>query len=398
MLIQHQPPVHLTYCLNVHPGEAWADQLAAVRAHAPVLRGRFAPDRRFGLGLRISAQAAEELAVPRAALYARDILSDHGLYAFTINGFPYGRFHGGRVKEDVYRPDWRTRERRDYTNRLADILAVLLPPGVEGSISTVPVAFKPWIESQEDLHRATRMLMDTVLHLDAVHSKTGKLIHLGLEPEPCCYLETTDEFIAFFDGALLEYGREYLQQHVRQTDAEVLIRRHLGICLDTCHAALQYEDLEQNLDKLAGAGIRISKVQVSAALACDGKDFEALKPFAEPVYLHQVKGRAADGRVRTWTDLPEAMMDLVKHIDVETLRVHFHVPLFWQGGGALRSTAATITDGFLKRVMAGVCGQLDMETYTFDVLPPEMRNRELVESLAEEYEWMIRRLITSTRA
>jgi hypothetical protein len=396
MLIQHQPPVHLTYCLNVHPGEAWADQLVAIRTHAAALRARIAADKRFGLGLRIGAQAAEELADPKAVRYARDYMSDHGLYAFTINGFPYGKFHGARVKEDVYKPDWRTRERRDYTIRLADVLAALLPPGVEGSISTVPVAFKPSIENQEDLHRSARMLMDTVLHLDRVHEKTGKLIHLGLEPEPCCYLETTDEFLRFFDETLLDYGRSYLQGRLTGgADAELLIRRHLGVCLDTCHAALQFENLEDVLSKYERAGIRISKVQVSAALECDTGDRGALKPFAEPVYLHQVKGRAQDGAVRSWTDLPDALMDLAKPSDVDTLRVHFHVPLFWKGDGQLRTTAGTITDKFLDRLLSGACGHIEIETYTFDVLPPELRARTIVDSIAKEYAWILGKLTTN---
>ncbi|MFH0907525.1 MAG: metabolite traffic protein EboE [bacterium] len=378
MLIQQNPPLHLTYCMNVHAGETWADHLAAIRTHAVAVRGRVAADRRFGLGLRIGAKASEELADPRAVKYFRDLLAEHQLYGFTINGFPYGNFHTTRVKETVYRPDWRTSERRDYTNRLADILAALLPGGVEGSISTVPVSFKPWMAGTADVERATGMLLECVQHLDHLHRATGKLIHLGLEPEPCCTLETTDEFVGFYK-ALLARG------------PEDLVRRHIGVCLDTCHVAIQFEDLCDAIAKYRREGIRISKMQLSAALECDGSARDALKPFVEPVYFHQVKTRAGDGSIRSWTDLPDALAEGA----AGTLRVHFHVPLFWEGSGPLRSTAACLTPDFWQLVREGVSSHLEIETYTFDVLPDALRKSDVVESIAREFTWVLSRLTTN---
>ena len=113
MLVRRSPPLHLTYCLNIHAGQTWAENLAAIRQHALRVRDAVPHRGAFGLGLRLSAAAAEELAAPTALADFRTLMADEGLYAFTINGFPYGRFHGTAVKADVYRPDWRTAERRD---------------------------------------------------------------------------------------------------------------------------------------------------------------------------------------------------------------------------------------------------------------------------------------------
>lgn len=377
MLIQQNPPLHLTYCMNVHAGETWADHLAAIRTHAVAVRGLVASDRRFGLGLRISAQASQELADPRTAQYFRDQLADHQMYGFTINGFPYGNFHTTRVKETVYQPDWRTSERRDYTNRLADILVALLPRGVEGSISTVPVSFKPWMAVPSDVEKAKAMILSCVKHLDHLHRATGKLIHLGLEPEPCCYLETTGEFVAFYK-ALLADG------------PEDLVRRHVGVCLDTCHVAVQFEDLCDAISVYRREGVRISKIQLSAALECDGAARAALTPYAEPVYFHQVKARAGNGAIRSWTDLPEALDAGANG----SLRVHFHVPLFWEGSGPLRSTSSCMTPEFWKLVREGVTSHLEIETYTFDVLPNALRKLEVNESIAREFNWVQSRLAT----
>jgi sugar phosphate isomerase/epimerase len=372
MLIQQNPPLHLTYCLNIHPGESWAENLAAIRTHAVAVRARVAPDKRFGLGLRIGAKAAAELADRKAAENLRDVLADHQLYAFTINGFPYGNFHTSRVKESVYQPDWRTPERRDYTNRLADILSALLPHGVEGSISTVPVSFKPWMNGANDEGQAAAMLLESVQHLDRIHRETGRLIHLGLEPEPCCYLETTGESVAFF-------------QRMFARGPEEMLRRHLGVCFDTCHSAIQFEELDRAIDAYRAGGIRISKIQLSAALECEAAARGALEPFAEPVYLHQVKGRAADGSIRSWTDLPDALKGAR---DGETLRVHFHVPLFWEGAGELRSTSKCLTPEFWKLVREGASPHLEIETYTFDVLPEPLRKMNVVDSIAREFNWV----------
>jgi hypothetical protein len=299
------------------------------------------------------------------------------MYGFTINGFPYGNFHKTRVKEAVYQPDWRTSERRDYTNRLADILVALLPHGVEGSISTVPVSYKPWMTGPADVEKAARMLLDCVKHLDHLHRETGKLIHLGLEPEPCCYLETTGEFITFYK-ALLAQG------------PEDLVRRHLGVCLDTCHVAIPFEDLAAAIAEYRHEGIRISKIQLSAALECDGLSRAALKPFAEPVYFHQVKSRARDGSIGSWADLPDALAER----GAEVLRIHFHVPLFWEGSGALRSTSSSLTPAFWQLVREGVTSHLEIETYTFDVLPEALRQSNVNESIAREFKWVLSRLTT----
>ncbi|MCK4601679.1 MAG: metabolite traffic protein EboE, partial [Phycisphaerae bacterium] len=212
MKVQADPPLHLTYCLNVHPGESWAASFAAIRDHAVGVRDRVAPGQPFGLGLRLSARAANELAKPPAMGKFRKFLARENLYVFTINGFPYGQFHDTAVKTSVYSPDWRTPERRDYTIALADILARLLPAGVTGSISTVPCSYKPWIAGGRDVQLMAKMLCDVVAHLAELHRATGKEIAVALEPEPDCYVENTDEVIAFFAGPLAEYGAGYLAE------------------------------------------------------------------------------------------------------------------------------------------------------------------------------------------
>jgi len=397
MILQHNPPLHLTYCLNIHPGESWAENFAAIREKALVVKRSVSPDAFFGLGLRIAQQAAAELtADPGLIEEAREFFAAEGMYPFSINGFPYGRFHAGPVKENVYAPDWRTPERRDYTFQLADILAQFLPPDVDGSISTVPCSFKPWIEDEADRHVMAANLGSVAAYLAAIRDETGQEMHLGLEPEPDCYLETTEEMIAFYNDALLTTGVDEVAR-IMGSDrgrAEEAVRRHLGVCLDTCHVALQFEEPLDALRAYAGEGIRISKIQLSAALAAPASPatWTALERFAEPVYLHQVKAFAASGARVAWFDLPVALEEGPAFPDLEELRVHFHVPLFFQHAGPLGSTAPTLTPEFFRALRSGLCAHLEIETYTFDVLPPEVHRGDVVKSITREYAWVLGRL------
>ncbi len=393
MILQHQPPLHLTYCLNIHPGETWAENLAAIREHAVRVKQFVAPEGWFGLGLRLSAQAAADLAGDSALRNeALDLFAEHQMYPFSVNAFPYGKFHAGPVKENVYAPDWRSAARRDYTMQVADILAGWLPEGVDGSISTVPGSFKEWITSAEDAATMAGNLGVVAAYLAALQEDTGREIHLGLEPEPSCFLETTAETVAFFKGMLWTHGADMVRK-IRGCDAGEageIMHRHIGVCFDTCHVALQFEDPLEALRTYRSEGIRISKVQLSAALMTAGTDdcWNALRPYAEGVYLHQVKSRIVSGEIRSWTDLPLALADGADHFGIEETRVHFHVPLFFQGNGPLASTASTLSPDFFRELRQGATSHVEIETYTFDVLPADIRPTDVVKSISREFAWV----------
>ena len=385
-------PAHLTYCLNIHRGETWDENVLAIKEHATAVRDELDHSDPFGLGLRISHTAAETLhhsADERQRI--KEYMAEQNLYAYTINGFPYGQFHGTRVKEQVYAPDWRTPERVAYTNQLSDILADLLPPETTGSISTVPCSFKPWINTEEDIDQLVQRICDSALHMHKIQEEQGTYLHLGLEPEPCCYLETTPEFLAFYKDQLLLKGTRYLAQHVSKP--EELLRRHVGINFDCCHMAIQFENLNDSLNLLLSEEVLLSKVHLSAALTCLPDNIDDLARFDEPVYFHQVKARTSGGELLSWDDLGPALTDLpTRQRDIEELRCHFHVPLFWEGSERLGTTAAAMDPAFFDLLQRGICEHLEIETYTFDVLPPELQQSNVVQSITPEIRWVLERL------
>jgi sugar phosphate isomerase/epimerase len=378
---------HLAYCTNIHRGETWAETFANLERHTLAVRARVSPEGPYAIGLRLGADAARELARPRVLAEFRDWLDRHDCYVFTINGFPYGQFHGTRVKEQVYVPDWTTPERLAYTKLLFELLAQLLPPGVAGSVSTVPGSFKEFIRTPEQ-ERAMRVhLWQCVEFLAALGERTGRELHLGLEPEPLCYLETTEETVRFF-GALRDD---------RPVDAR--LDRHLGVNYDACHLAVEFEEPAVALGRLRDHGIRLSKVHLSNALSLPAPAAVggALHGFQDAVYLHQVVVRDGTGRLRRFRDLDAALAAATGHPpeeeEEEEWRVHFHVPLHCQPAAPFQTTAGHL-QGVLDVLGASphLCQHFEMETYTWDVLPPALKTRDVEDQLVAEYDWTLAQL------
>lgn len=384
---------HLTYCTNIHAGERWAEIEAALRKHVLPIKAEVSPDQPMGIGLRLSATAADELAKPEALAALKAFLAQCDLYVFTINAFPYGNFHGTRVKERVYEPDWRDERRVLFSNKAADILEALLPEGVEGSISTVPGAYKDAINGPIDIARMVYHLIRHAAYLYRLAEETGKHISLALEPEPCCFLETIDEAIDFFNDHL--FARQSVETFRRLTDissreAREALRRHLGICLDVCHASVEFEDPVECLGRLAAVGIKVPKIQLSSALripVVNANAAELLARFDDGVYLHQTVEVQAD-RVTRYRDLPEAFDALRSGRAGGEWRVHCHVPLFQADYGALQSTQQPLANLLAACKRSALAPHLEVETYTWDVLPADMRGIDVSSDIARELKWV----------
>ena len=391
----------LTYCTNVHAGADWPDMITGLRRWVPQVKAAVCPDQSFGLGLRIAASAAQSLTNGGKLSQLQAFLDETECHVFTINGFPYGPFHGASVKQNVYAPDWQTEERLTYTNALADILAELLSDGMEGSISTVPGSFKAWSQGKERDIAAN--IVRHIAHLIDVKRRTGRTIRLALEPEPCCMLETIDETVDFFENQLFTSDSVKLlacSTGLGHGDAEAALRDLAGICYDVCHAAVEYEDADLSIAQLQAAGIKVAKLQLSSALRIPCVSPETahhLAPFNEPVYLHQVIARhptAANSTLKRFSDLPEAMADIDAFKGYEW-RVHFHVPVFIE-----RLTAFETTQPFLKRILAlhrarPISDHLEVETYTWDVLPDAYRGGDVATNMSRELSWVLKELTSA---
>ncbi|WP_224996147.1 metabolite traffic protein EboE [Cesiribacter sp. SM1] len=395
-----QQGYHLSYCTNIHPGESWAEVEQSLKQYVPEVKKQVSPHKAFGLGLRLSHQASLELLEGAKLQEFKAWLDREGLYVFTLNGFPYGGFHHRVVKDGVHQPDWTTPERLHYTLRLFHILAVLLPAGVEGGISTSPLSYKLWHSSGAEQQRvfttATEQLLQVVVHLHLLRQNTGKWLHLDIEPEPDGVLENTREVITYFREWLLPMGIPYLQRQLGLSpqQATAAIKDHLQLCYDVCHFALAYEEPGEVFRQLESEGIRIGKIQISAALKSLLPESrqerqqlaERYKPFAESTYLHQVVARQANGSLHQYNDLPAALQD-IQNPALQEWRTHFHVPVFESSYGSLQSTQDDIRQVLEIQQEKPVTSHLEVETYTWEVLPPESR-LPLTESIVRELEWV----------
>ncbi|MFD8177090.1 metabolite traffic protein EboE [Streptomyces sp. NPDC059709] len=364
--------VHLAYCTNVHPAETLDGVLAQLRDHCEPVRKRLGRDR-LGIGLWLARDAAHALVTDPAALRGlRTELDRRGLEVVTLNGFPYEGFGAEEVKYRVYKPDWADPERLDHTTSLARLLAGLLPDDVtDGTISTLPLAWRTaYDETRADKARAA--LVTLAERLDALHELTGRSIRIGLEPEPGCVVETTHDAIA---------------------PLTAIAHERIGVCVDTCHLATSFEDPDTALDALAAARVPVVKSQLSAALhaehPADPAVREALAAFAEPRFLHQTRTTTPSGGRQGTDDLDEALADGGLLPVTTPWRAHFHVPLHAAPAAPLTSTLPVLKSA-LTRLVGGphpLTRHLEVETYTWQALTPELRPRaraQLTDGIAAE--------------
>lgn len=386
----------LTYCLNIHPTQTMAEVMAALTGPVAAVKQAVSPDAPFAVGLRFSGEALAELDDPTHRMVLKDALDRHDFRAITVNGFPYGHFHGARVKEEVYQPDWRHEERVRYTNALADLMAGIAPAGETVSLSTVPGTFKPLGAGAEALMAGN--LLRCVAHMTALRARTGVTMALAIEPEPACFLETIAETVAFFRDYLFApeaAARLAELTGLTQPQAAEALHRHLGLCYDVCHAAVEFEDPAQSLAALREANIPVHKLQLSAALRIarvGPAERAALAAFDEPTYLHQVIRRGPHG-IQGTTDLPEALA-LGKRADGEEWRVHFHVPVFIVDLGAFGSTRDFLAEILALHRADPISPHLEIETYTWDVLPEGLRGATVDEDVTREMRWVLDRLLS----
>jgi sugar phosphate isomerase/epimerase len=355
--------VHLSYCTNVHAAENLAGILAQLDTYAVPIRERLDAGV-LGLGLWLAAPVAAGLASDLAGRQRlRRELDARGLEVVTLNGFPYQAFQAPVVKHAVYQPDWTTAQRLAYTLDLARILTDLLPAdAARGSISTLPLAWRdPWNAARAD---------DCRHNLDELARSLALLdreIRVAFEPEPGCVIENTVQAAALLAG--IDTSR-------------------LGVCLDLAHLACSWEEPADALRNLAGAGLPIVKVQVSAALAsADPRaDAAVLGEYVEPRFLHQTRGPLG----LSTDDLDEALA--VPGGGDQPWRVHYHVPLHAAPVPPLQTTVGVLVEslGLLAGGPAALCDHFDVETYTWHVLPPTSRPHnaaELASGIAAELDF-----------
>lgn len=372
------------YCTNVHAGATLDETRANLQTHALAVKARFSPDRPMGVGLWLSDQAAAELVAQQEERQLADWLAERGLVPYTFNGFPFGNFHERVVKHRVYEPTWWQSERLVYTLRLVDILHAILPSGLEGSISTLPIAWGTPCPGRAELEQAAAQLHAAALFMHELEERTGRLIYLCLEPEPGCVFTFADDAVHFFQWQLLELPHQDL------------IRRHIRLCHDICHAAVMFEDQEEVLEKYRKAGIEVGKIQVSAALRMDldrlpctdrydvmvANACAQLRTFNEERYLHQT---VVDGE-SFYEDLLLAL-EAQGDAPVGEWRVHFHVPIYLKQFGLLESTQEQIPICLAAAREHTTCRHFEVETYAWGVLPAELKQPELAAGIAQELKW-----------
>jgi len=385
---------HLTYSTLVHPGDDWAQMWDSLVTYVPKVKERWAKNHRFGVSLRLSAASASTLAKSQAERdKLKKFLNDNNMYLYTVNAFPYGPFKGTIVKEQVYEPDWRSEERTTYTKNVADVLADVSPDDVSPSIQSAPLGFKPRVTGPDVVDSFTDHVIRVCAHLVDVEARTGRVVTLALEPEPYCFLETTDETVEYFTKHIYSgKSAEKLAKLARMpiSEAHVALRRHVGIVFDICHQAVEFEDIGACLQKLVDAGIPIFKLQEAAALhvpEVTQKIVDVLKNYSKTIYLTQTVEKK-NGKLTRFLNLEDAFAAWEKNPGPREWRTHFHVPVFLEDLGPFRTTRFAIEDALRFHKAKPLSRQLEIETYTWDVLPDNLKTGDIVDYVCRELDWV----------
>lgn len=386
---------HLSYSTLVHPGDTWAEMNASLREFVPQVKKRVSPDAPFAVSLRISASSAKTLTESGAERTAlADFLAQEDLYVYTVNAFPYGPFKGEIVMEQVYEPDWTTDDRVSYTNSVADILAEISPATVNPSIQTAPLAFKPNVAGEKYIATFTRNVFRVVAHLLELEGRTGRRVKLAIEPEPACYLETTDETIEWFtDRIYSPAGISELAEvaNIPRSEAEGAIRRYLGIVFDIGHQSVGFENITDSLNKIVGAGIPIFKLQEASSLWVEELTHDkiaALRRFTDTIYLSQTSLKQ-NGTITKFLNLGDALDAFEANPVPSEMRTHFHVPVFLEELGPFRTTRFGVQEALAMHRATPLSDHLEIETYTWDVLPPELKTGDIIEYVSRELEFVL---------
>jgi hypothetical protein len=390
------------YCTNVHAGNTLEQTRAQLVEHAVAVQKKFAPESQLGVGLWLSSSTASQMLEQQRVTEFADFLAESQLIPYTLNGFPYGDFHREVVRHNVYLPTWRNAARTEYTLQLIRILDQLLPAGKEGSISTVPLGWgnPPWSEVQ--LTAATEQISRVASYLQQLEDESGRLIYLCLEPEPGCELQRSGDLAEFFEQYLL----------LRDPERN---RRYIRVCHDVCHASVMFESQQEALHRYLNVGALIGKVQISSAvvvpfaeMAPEDREvaFEELGQFAEHRYLHQTLVQQGTEQPEFHEDLSDALEQartlvqsqgggaLGTWLADQEWRVHFHVPVYLEKFGRLKTSHAEILTCLDILRQFPELKHLEVETYAWNVLPPALRHEQLADGIAAEMDWLQSALTT----
>jgi hypothetical protein len=384
-------PRWLSYCTNVHAGESVDQVLDDLEKHAIPLKARLSPHEGFALGLRLSERAVTALDEDEDAWSAfHGFLKESGFVAYTLNVFPQGAFQTGPLKADVYEPDWQDPRRYRYTLAAARVLARLLEPEhTFGTLSTLPLGYGDKTPGGAVFDVTARRLTSLASDLARLEEQTGKRLLVCLEPEPLCLLETTTELVTWYRDHLMPAAASL--ESIQGRSGEELVRRHIGVCYDACHQAVEYEDPAYGLEQFHRAGIEVGKIQVSCALELrrprdNSEGLARLRAFAEPHFLHQVVARNPKFGLQRFLDLGDFLQWFDECSDpLESVRCHFHVPIHLPSLFPLHTTRDHLDQVLARERVRRSVRHLEVETYTFRLLPGDLHaESRLVDDLESE--------------
>ncbi len=380
----------LTYCSNIFKEKTLYDLLEKIEKYAFFLRKTF-KKKWVGLSLCMSNKLIIELHEFKKLIFFGKWLKRHNFYLSSLNGFVYKVFHKKKIKENIYYPDWTSKNRNLYTKKLIMLLVHMKTGFNNSSISTMPISFRNWCKKKDRKYiffRSSVNILDILNYLVMLNKKKKCFIHLDIEPEPFCLIESFENFLNFYFKWLIPNLNFCLYiSYIKRS--LYYLKKYINLCYDICHFSVNYYNHDKIISSILKNKLKVGKVQVSSALEvfpdCNNKTIIINELFflTKSKFLHQ--NTAFDKNNSLFIKNSDIIFILNKTLTYNT-RIHCHMPLYLtRYKKFLKTTSEETKAVFLKILNQLNVRHVEIETYTYDML---LKN-EKFSSIVKEYTLVI---------
>ncbi len=371
---------HITYCSNIFKEKNTKKLINKLNEYIFFIKKKL-KIKKISLGLCLSNEIVKNLLKYENAENFTNWLKYNQIYLSSINGFVYQNFHTRHIKEKIYYPDWSSLKRLNYTQKIIDFLLKIQNNTNDISISTLPISFKNWMNNRNKKYIYFYSSINFIKIVKKLIS-IKKYIHIDIEPEPGCLIESIQEFYNFYYKWLKKI---YMQN---KNNKYSNLKKHITLCYDICHALVSYDSYQNIIKK-----IKIGKVQISSAIEIINNDTNRISNINELSFLNE------SNFLHQNTTIDKNNKIIKKNIDINLLinkpipldtktRIHCHMPIYLKKYNNL-----IITQQETKNILIDILKNLnvkhiELESYTYNMILKQKKLNSILKEYLLIIKWL----------
>lgn len=289
----------------------------------------------------------------------------------SINGFVYQNFHLKNIKENIYLPDWTSKNRFLFTKNILTYTDSIAKKKEKISISTLPISYIKWVNfflNPFIFYEATQNLKKLTMQI--------KKSHLDIEPEPFCLIESYSDF--------LKFKKNWIKTLIIKKN-----EKSLTLCYDICHFSVIFEKQKIISKLITIDNLKIGKIQISIALKTIihykhvfiKKLTKTLTKLKKSDFLHQsiIKNYS---KIEKFSDI-YFFLKKIHLFKNKELRIHCHIPLYKKKFKYFDSTYKDTFNSLNLIKKHNLTKNIEIESYTYHIF---FKKFNYYKSIKKEYE------------